>query len=336
MSLQEYCWYDIHAPLVFGRGWKDTEPEFGRLPAKAEKLVPEKVWNMRRNSSGMYVEFCTNSCSLAVRWELADEVFGEMNFNVCAFSGVDLLCFSNGKWRFTAAPNAVSQQNEVELWTELEKKERLFRLYFPFRNCVKNIAVRVDKECFFKWEKPVDQPQIIYYGSSIIHGSCGSRAGNGITSLLGRALDRPVVNLGFSGSAKLEPGIAELLTETNALFYIIDPFPNCDTALVKERLEPFLRHLCSACGTKPVFLLTDADRRGAWMHPDAVLAHRRKRAAAKRIVKQLQQGFPHLHLIDMVRSMGNDSEGTVDGIHPDELGVSRFSTYLIRQLRKHL
>ena len=336
MCSQKYRWFEVHAPLVFGRGWKNTEPEFARFPAHAEKVLPEKVWQMRRNSTGMYVEFCTDSRSLAIRWELADDMFGEMNFNVCAHSGVDLLCFSKGKWRFTAAPNAVSRHNEVELWLDLEKKERRYRLYFPFRNCVESMAVRVDKECFFKWEKPATQPQIIYYGSSIIHGSCGSRSGNGITPLLGRAFDRPVVNLGFSGSAKLEMGIAELLTEPDAWCYIIDPLPNCDTALVEERLEPFLRYLCSNKKAVPVFLLTDADRRNAWLFPERVREHRRKRAAAKKIVERLKKEFPLLHFIDMSRSMGDDSEGTVDGIHPDELGVFRFTDFLIRKLRKHL
>lgn len=336
MCSPKYQWHEVCASLVYGRGWKKTEPEFGRLPSHAENKLPGKVWLMRRNSSGMYVEFCTNSSSLAVRWNLEDDTFGEINFNVCAYSGLDIFCLANGQWRFTAAPNALSRQNEVELWQDLEKKERRFRIYFPLRNCVESISVGVDEACDFAWKEPGEQPQIVYYGSSIIHGSSTSRAGNGITSLLGRAFDRSVVNLGFSGAAKLEMGIAELLAETEAYIYIVDALPNCDTALVEERLEPFLRYLCSAKKNTRVFLLTDADRRGTWLFPEKVRAHREKRAAAKKIVSRLQQEFPLLHLIDMAPGMGKDFEGTVDGVHPDELGVFRFSTYLIRKLRKFL
>ena len=36
----------------------------------------------------------------------------------------------------------------------------------------------------------------------------------------------------------------------------------------------------------------------------------------------------------MQHAMGKDYEGTIDGIHPDELGVWRFTTHLIRELKK--
>ena len=65
------------------------------------------------------------------------------------------------------------------------------------------------------------------------------------------------------------------------------------------------------------------------------MAHNQKRETAERIVKQLQKKFPLLTLIDMKKSMGTDYEGTIDGIHPDELGVWRFSTFLIRELKKN-
>ena len=336
MDFPEKEWYDIHAPLVFCRGWSKTEPEFGRLPAHAEKLLPEKVWQMRRNSSGMYVEFRTDSSSIAVRWDLADDNFGELNFNVCAYSGIDLFCRHNGKWRFTVAASALSRKNSLEILADLAVKERCFRLYFPFRNCLEKISVGVDPGASFEWKKPDASAQIVYYGSSIIHGSCASRAGNGITAILGRAFDLPVVNLGFSGAARLEPGAAELLAEIDAAFYLVDALPNCDTLLVEERLEAFLHILCSKRRNTPVFLLTDADRRGAWMYPEKVREHRQKRTAARRIVAQLRRKYPALQLIDMARSMGSDAEGTVDGIHPDELGIARFSGFLIRSLRNRL
>ena len=35
--------HKITPDLVYGRGWAETEPEFGRLPSHAEKILPEKV-----------------------------------------------------------------------------------------------------------------------------------------------------------------------------------------------------------------------------------------------------------------------------------------------------
>ncbi|MBQ9772750.1 MAG: hypothetical protein IJW23_13085 [Lentisphaeria bacterium] len=328
-------WHKITPELVFGRGWAQTEPEFGRLPAHAEKMLPEKVWKMRRNSSGMFVEFITDSKNVTLRWEVEDDVRGEPNFNICAESGIDLYVFVGKKWRFALALTASGKVNEIPALVQLTKKKRNVRLYLPFRNCLRNIEVGTDPGASFAWNLPGDIQPVVYYGSSIIHGSYGSRAGNGITQILGRAFNRPVINLGFSGSAKLEEGMAELLTELKPCCYLIDPLPNADASLLEERLEIFLRKLYSARKDIPVILLTDADRRNAWLYRKNLQAHKKKRETAARIVKQLQQEFPLLFLIDMKNAMGNDFEGTIDGIHPDELGVWRFSAFLIRELRKN-
>ena len=45
---------------------------------------------------------------------------------------------------------------------------------------------------------------ILFYGTSITHGACASRPGMVHTAILGRHLDRPVINLGFSGNGRME------------------------------------------------------------------------------------------------------------------------------------
>ena len=328
-------WHKITPEKVFARGWDNTEPEFGRLPIHGEKLLPEKVWMMRRNSSGMYAEFITDSPNVTIRWEVEEDVCGEPNFNNCAESGVDLYILVGKKWRFAVTLTASAKVNEVPALVQLTKKKRQVRLYFPFRNSLRSMEIGIDAGTSFDWICPEKKvAPIAYYGSSIIHGSYGSRAGNGITQILGREFNRPVINLGFSGSAKLEEGMAELLTELDPCLYLIDPLPNADSALLEERLEIFLRKLCSARRNTPVILLTDANRRNAWLYRQNVIAHNQKRETAARIVKRLQQEFPLLSLIDMQHAMGKDYEGTIDGIHPDELGVWRFTTHLIRELKK--
>lgn len=328
-------WYKVIPELVSGRGWTETEPEFGRFPPHAERLLTKLVWGMRRNSSGMYVEFITDSPDVTIRWEVEDERIGEPNFNVCAFSGVDLYVLTGKKWRYAVALTGSGTGNEVPALVGLTRKTRRIRLYFPYRNCLKSMEVGVNEGCSFDWVQPEKIPPIVYYGSSIIHGAYASRTGNGITAILGREFHRPVVNLGFSGAAKMEEGMAELLTELDPCCYLLDPMPNMNTALiVEERLEIFLRKLCSARKNTPVVLLTEPDRRNAWLYREKTLEHQKKRETAARIVKQLQKEFPQLYFIDLKNAMGNDFEGTIDGVHPDQLGISRFTTRLIRELKK--
>ena len=115
-------------------------PPFGRLPAREEKFLPEKIWRMGRNSSGIYAQFETDSDRLAVRWELEDDTLREPLFNVCAHSGLDLYRRERGRWLFTATLCPFSRHNEEIILRDLPPARRRFRLYFPFRNCVSGVA----------------------------------------------------------------------------------------------------------------------------------------------------------------------------------------------------
>jgi len=46
------------------------------------------------------------------------------------------------------------------------------------------------------------------------------------TTILERNLERPVVNLGFSGNGRLEPALIDLMAEIDAKLYILDCLPN--------------------------------------------------------------------------------------------------------------
>ena len=45
-------------------------------------------------------------------------------------------------------------------------------------------------------------------------------------AILGRRLDRPVVNLGFSGNGRLEAEVGALIAEVDAAAYVLDCGPN--------------------------------------------------------------------------------------------------------------
>ena len=70
-------------------------------------------------------------------------------------------------------------------------------------------------------EKPV-----VVYGTSIAQGACATRPGLAWTAILERKLDRPLINLGFSGSGQLEKSVIDLMAEIDAKLYILDCLPN--------------------------------------------------------------------------------------------------------------
>ena len=61
-----------------------------------------------------------------------------------------------------------------------------------------------------------------------------SRPGMVHTAILGRQLDYPVINLGFSGNGRMEVEVATLMTELDAAVYVLDCLPNIAAAQVAE------------------------------------------------------------------------------------------------------
>ena len=54
-------WYDIQAFGTEGQGWSDTQRTYARLPAKAEDIVRDPVWQLAQHSAGICVRFVTSA-----------------------------------------------------------------------------------------------------------------------------------------------------------------------------------------------------------------------------------------------------------------------------------
>jgi len=82
-------------------------------------------------------------------------------------------------------------------------------------------------------------------------------AGMAYPAILGRRLDRPTLNLGFSGNGTMDLEVAALLAELDAAVYVIDCLPNMNASAVAERTEPMVRRLRSARPKAPIVLVED-------------------------------------------------------------------------------
>src|SRR6185436_7835587 len=98
---------------------------------------------------------------------------------------------------------------------------------------------------------------IVFYGTSITQGGCASRPGMVHTAIVGRRLEMPVINLGFSGNGRMEQEVTDLLTEIDAAVYVIDCLPNMSAKDVEEKTEPLVRTLRKARPTTPILLVED-------------------------------------------------------------------------------
>jgi lysophospholipase L1-like esterase len=329
-------WYDVRQWGVEGKGWNETESYFDRLPAKAKDVVRPEVWNLSRDSAGMLTRFETDSTTIRVRYRLTSERLAMAHMPATGVSGVDLYARdANGQWRWLATAKPTAQNVDVTLVAHLAPGKRAYTLYLPLYNGVETLEIGVPPDAGFEPIAPRTGRPIVFYGTSITQGGCASRPGMAYPALIGRWLDRPVINLGFSGNGRMEAEVGELLAELDAAVYVVDCLPNMNAEMVAERAEPLVRQLRRARPDTPIVLVEDRAFANTPLLPEKQAHHAANRAALAAAYERLAaSGVTGLSYIKGDTLLGDDGEATVDGSHPTDLGMQRYAEALMPALRK--
>ncbi|MBR6916255.1 MAG: hypothetical protein IKN36_07835, partial [Clostridia bacterium] len=158
---------------------------------------------------------------------------------------------------------------------------------------------------------------VLFYGSSITQGACASRPGLSYPAILGRRLDFEVINLGFSGSARGERVVAELIASLPLSAFVFDYDHNAESAEELERThEPFFKIVREAQPSLPIIMISKADG----------LSGREQTLKRRDVIKKnyesaLARGDRNVWFIDGTLIYGDDAENcTVDNAHPNDIG----------------
>jgi hypothetical protein len=320
-------WYDCKLLTIEGKGWTNTESYYDRLPAKAKDTVPGAVWDLGHDTAGMCARFVTDAQYIKIRWTLLNETLAMPHMPATGVSGVDLYAKDEtGKWYFVGngRPEAVSN----EAFFELAEGKTEYMLYLPLYNGVKSVEFGIPKNKTIS--KPIapsrkQDKTIVFYGTSITQGACASRPGMASTAIVGRQLAVPIINLGFSAAGEMEPEMADLLAELDPAVYVLDCLPNMSPGMVSQRIEPFVKKLRRARSDTPIILVEDTNFRDI----TPTLKGRVLRAVHEELITQ---GITDLHLVPNEGMLGKDLEGTVDGCHPNDLGMMRQAAVFMKSL----
>jgi lysophospholipase L1-like esterase len=337
----DWKWTNAEELCVEGKGWRDTRAFFDRLPARAEGVVRDVIWGLSRKTTGITVGFQTDATDIRARWTLGEDALSANHTPLYAYSGLDLYAKTPaGAWHWVGLARDIagrSAESPLNFWGPLDGELHEFRVYLPLYNSVENLEFGIPEGAAISTVAPRAEKPVAYYGTSIVHGAGASRPGMTHVSILGRRLNYPILNLGFSGNAIMEPEVAVLLAELDPAAYVLDSLPNMGAGPIAERAGSFIRTLRTARPDTPIVLVEDRTYPAAWLTPQVEAENATRRAAFKQVyAKLLAEEAGPLHYIEGDGLLGMDNDGTNDGSHANDLGASRMADALVPVLRRIL
>lgn len=338
-NLENIRFIDAKELMLLGKGFENTESYYTRLPLDQKNEIRPEVWDLGRNSAGMAVRFYSNTTTVAVKWKILNN-FHMNHMPDTGVKGVDLYSLEgNGQWYYMGTGKPVGVENKAILSDCMERKGREYILYLPLYDGIVDLEIGVDSTAELslprnnRLVKCNDGKAIIVYGTSITQGGCASRPGMAYTSILGRMLDREVINLGFSGNARLDNSLAKAICRINSNTVVLDCLPNTTAQMLKDSAYKFLRIILDAkpgirlyMVENPLFpalrfnnkIMTELSEEN-WIWRSIYLRLRR-------------EGFNNVNYIKGAELVGEDNEGTVDGVHMSDLGFYGYANILSKYL----
>lgn len=333
-------WFDGTELPLEGQGWssrcrgwrRKAIPQaatYDRIPEKFLKDLTPDVAALQTHTAGETFRFVTDSDELRIAWRPRHAMMEMWHMPSTGVSGVDVYQWSDehGCWRFVRPPWPCPPKKEGAAYTWKIKKGVPVLVNLPLYNGIDAIRFGVKRGTTIREAPPrrsgVVKP-VVFYGTSTTQGGCVSRPGLCWPSVAGRKADVPTVNLGFSGSGKMEPVMVDVLAEIDASCYVLDTVGNMDVKLLDARFEKFVRALQAKKPLTPIVLLAypwDGPDRDVWV-----------RAFYARLKGEDAEKWSRLHLLDNSSVVTPDNENTVEGAHLGDVGALRMGEAMAEKL----
>ena len=337
---------DAAAFPLYGKCVERTSARYERLPAELKGVVRKPVWDLGRNSAGLYIRFRSNSTRISARWKSTSPRQYMPHMTDVGDNGLDLYILTEKDgWRFAGSGfEWGGRDKEVKSKTiiaNMKPQMREYMLYLSMYNGIDSLEIGVDEGSVIEApvvESPRSGSPVVMYGTSILQGGCASRPGMAFTAILGRKLDREVINLGFSGNARLDYEIAEYITRVqNPSLIVLDYVPNSSADLINERGERFFRIVRDAFPDVPVIFVEDPAFPHTRFDQKMLEEVTSKNAAQLALYKKLRKaGEKKLYYVSTDGMIGDDGEATVDGVHFTDLGMMRYVEKILPVMKKAL
>lgn len=284
-------------------------------------------------TSGGRIRFRTNSKTVAIHVELSDTVLMP-DMPLTGSSGCDVY-IGDTEQRFAGFlfPRK-EEQTHYSLCMTIDTTETI-TVNFPLYNGIRTMAVGITADASI-WEPApytmVDP--IVFYGSSITQGACASRPGNNYSAVIARWLNADYIDLGFSGSAVGEEGMARYIAGLNMSALVLEYDNNApNPEHLRNTYEPFFRIIRKAHPHLPIVGMS----RGEFKHAPAINGERREviRSVYERAAAA---GDTRCRFVDGESIFGERAWDScmVGRCHPNDLGFMRMAEAIYAPLEELL
>ncbi len=300
---------------------------FRRMPGTVAQQVSEKLFRVHTHTAGGRLRFVTDSTRIAIR--VCCEAVRMPHFPLTATGGFDLYCGQQHCGTFIP-PGEFRQTYESLVYLEPDG-ERLLTLHFPLYAQVFSLEIGLEAGAVLK-EAPnyrIEKP-VVYYGSSITQGAAASRPGMNYENLLSRRLDCDHINLGFSGSARGEQAMAAYISGLEMSAFVLDYDHNSPIAELQQNHRRFYETIRLAQPELPILILP---RPRFYQNYETLV---RQKVILETYEAARKRGEPVFFISgpELMEQAGYD--GTVDQIHPNDLGYASMAAGIERVLQRIL
>ena len=326
----EVEWHDVRCEPFCLHGLHDPQntPFFHRLPLDVAAATSEEVDLLSRESAGGRVRFSTDSPYIAIRAKFL-VVGRSSHLTLISTSGFDL--YIDGEFGSRYVKEFRMPYDMVDSYEQIAKldgeKLRSLTINFPIHAVVERLEIGLKPNA--KLEKPTpyrDIAPVLFYGSSIVHGTAASRPGCIYPSVISRELNIDYRNIGFSGNAKGEPVLAEWMATLPMSVFVCDYDYNAPTVEHLEATHHAMYEIIRKKNpnvpyimiTRPCFWTRITEQEDILQRRDVVMSSYLKARAA---------GDKNVYFIDGISFFAgpHQYEMTVDSIHPSDTGFLRMA-----------
>ncbi|MEA4936669.1 MAG: family 20 glycosylhydrolase [Paludibacter sp.] len=301
----------------------DTKKIYHRVDTTVYTKMPQKVKSLFTNSAGLAIAFTTNSTSVSAKWSVKGGK-GLANMSDINSMGLDLYIKKDGTWRYAGIGRPEGAYSEQVIATNMDTLTKECLLYLPTYDEITSLEIGVDKSSFIKPSASPFTGKYVIYGSSITQGASASRPGLAYPARMARITGLNFINLGLSGNGKMEAPVIEMLGDIHCDAYIMDCIANPSPEEILERAPLAIRYLRKKHPEIPIIFIQSVLREKGLFDQEVRLKSKQQNEAIERVFNDLQkEQIPRLYLIKENKFLGTDNEGTIDGVHPNDLGFDR-------------